>query len=291
MLGGYMQSFLKKLLTKKLFYQIVFCLLGCVIVTPSFAGEYQRVPKLAHGLYGGFGGSWNTIDESFDSTLITSAQRSGEDSYKTNHSRLAPLVQIGYWQPLCQEWLWGVSAQWKYLYYLTPNENASQGQHLPNATFSSINIFGADVDRDFNSQTRVSNELMFLLYVGKQLQQGYTYLGAGPVLLTTSNRVYVSSIHTPNGVGDHLGANAVSNDKIIWGGALQVGYNFYLDETFFLNINYTYLQTGTNQFNNSVNTAILNGFAVPGPTTLNVNRSVRLNIQEVMFSINKVFCF
>lgn len=272
---------------KKILTQIALSLLGIGVAITTFAGEFEMLST--PGIYAGFGGSWNTIDETFNSTLITSERRSGQDHYKADHSRLAPMVQIGYWKPFCQGWLWGVAAQWKYLRYVTPNDNASQGQHISNASFSSINIFGPNVLRDFNSQTRLNNEVLFLSYFGKQLQNGYAYLGVGPVLFTASNSLYVSSIHTPNGVGDNLISNAVSRHKTIWGGSVQVGYNYYLDSTFFLNLNYTYSQTGTIKFNNSANTALLNGFSIPGPTTLNLKRSIRLRVQEVMFSINKVF--
>lgn len=273
---------------KTLFTKVTLCLLISGPITTTFAGE-SEMTMLTPGLYAGIGGSWNTIDESFGSTLITSNGRSGRDNFDMSHSRLAPMVQIGYWRPLCQGWLWGVAAQWKYLNYVTPNDDATRGEHLPNASFSSINIFGANITRDFSAQTRVNNEVAFLLYIGKQLQNGYAYLGMGPVLFTAANSLYVFSVHKANGIGANLVSNSVTNKKTIWGGMVQVGYNYYLNPTFFLNFNYSYSQTATNEFNNSINTAIFNGFATPGPITLNLNRSVNLKVQEVMFSINKVF--
>lgn len=242
------------------------------------------------GPYLGIGGSWNTVDETFDSSLFTSATQSGEDHYNANSSRLAPLIQAGYVAPLNACWLWGASLQWKYLGYKTSNENTSRGQYLPNSTFSSFNIFGQNVTRDFSSQTRLNNEFLLLVNLGMQTSNGYAYIGAGPALLTAANSIYLSSIHTPAGTGDHLTSGSVSDNQNVWGGAVQAGYNYYLDSTIFLNINYTYLNAGKKHFNNIINAAIYNGFNAPGTAELNLNRSISFHVQELMFSINKVFC-
>ena len=241
------------------------------------------------GVHVGVGFGWNTIDETFDSKLHTNENRSGRDRYQTSMNRLAPVVQLGHRFPLCNDWIVGILAQWKYLNYKTPNENSSRGQILPNATFSSINIFGPDVKRDFTSKTRLSNEVMLLGYLGKQIMNGYAYLGLGPAFFTASNSVYVTSVHTPNGVGDHLISTSVRSHKIVWGGAAQAGYQYCLNQNSFINISYTYLQSGRYHFNNSANAAILNGANNPGPTTLFLRRAIEFSVQEFMLSMNLVF--
>lgn len=244
---------------------------------------------LAAEFYGGVGFGWNTIDESFNSKLSTNESISGKDRYTTNTSRFAPVVELGYLYPLCNDWGIGISAQWKYLNYKTPNENSSHGQILPNATFSSINIFGPDVKRDFTSKSRLKNEVLLLAYIGKQVLNGYAYLGVGPALITASNSLYVSSVHTPNGTGNHLVSTSVTKHKNLWGGAAQAGYQYCLNYNSFINISYTYLQTGSYRFTNSANAAILNGASTPGPTTLSLSRSLKFTAQEFMVSLNLVF--
>lgn len=241
------------------------------------------------GFYGGVGFSYNTIDETFDSDLHTNENRSGRDRYEASTNRLAPVVQLGHQFCLCNDWTVGLLAQWKYLNYRTHNVGSSRGQILPNATFSSINIFGADVRRDFTSITRLSNEVKLLGYFGKEILQGYAYLGLGPVFLTASNRISVSSVHIPNGVGDHLISTSVRNRKMVWGGAVQAGYQYWFNACSFLNMSYTYLQTGSYRFNNSVNAAILNGSDTPGPTTLFLRRKLKFTAQEFMLSMNLAF--
>lgn len=271
---------------KKLIKLSTACLLLNAIAVTAFAHSQEMIK---HGIYAGLGGSWNTIDETFNSTFLTSSHNSAWDHYAVNLNRLAPMVQVGYWAPICNPWLWGVEAQWKYLGYKTPNVNTSRGQYIQNASFSSINIFGDKVIRDFTSQTKIDNEVLLLLYFGMQLQNGYAYLGLGPTLFTATNNIYVSSVHTAMDGGDNLSSNSVNSSKTMWGGAAQVGYNYYFASTCFLNLNYTYSKSGTYHFNNTVNAATLNAAGVPGPTTVNLNRKINFGIQEVMFSINKVF--
>lgn len=247
------------------------------------------VHPLVAEFYGGVGFAWNTIDESFESTLCTNEHKSGHDRYKASTNRLAPVAQLGYQYSFCHNWTTGILAQWKYLNNKTPNENSSRGQILPNASFSSINIFGPEVIRDFTSKTKLNNEVLVLGYVGRELCKGSAYLGLGPVFFDASNSVYVTSVHTPDGTGDHLLSTSVTSNKAVWGGAVQAGYQYYLSSCFFINIGYAYIQTGSYDFKNTVNTAILNGHDHPGDTKLSLKRSIKFSVQEFILSLNLAF--
>lgn len=247
---------------------------------------------LTHYLAGldiGIGFSWNTIDETFHSKLQTNENKSGTDRYESSRNRFAPVVQLGHRFCLCSDWELGILAQWKYLNYKTPNENSSRGQILPNASFSSKNIFGDDVTRDFTSKTHLNNEVLLLGYLGKYIMGGYAYFGLGPVFFTASNSLYVTAVHTPNGVGDHLISTSVTRHKMMLGGAFQAGYQYCLNTNSFINISYTYLQSGSYRFNNSANTNILNGASVPGPTSLFLRRSIKFTVQAFTLSMNLEF--
>lgn len=241
------------------------------------------------GFYLGAGSGWSSFDESFHSDIFRISNIGATDTYDANRNRIVPMAQLGYWSPFCSNWLWGVTGQWKYLGYNTPNVNSSAGQHIPNATFSSINLFGPEVLRDFSSKTNVNHEFMTLFYLGTQINNGYAYFGVGPALLTAKNNIYVTSIHT-GATGDYLIASSVSNSKTIWAGAAQIGYNYYLDPTWFLNFNYTFLQSDSVSFNNSANAAILNGAVVAGPNEINFDRGIKVREQGLMLSINKIIC-
>lgn len=270
------------------FLQLLLGLLINGISFIAFAGDQGPVSMMQSGFYGGVGGSWNTVDETFNSLLLTSAANSAEDHYDISDNRFAPMVQLGYWAPWRTEWLWGIAAQWKHLYYNSFNEDSNLGQHLQNASFASINIFGPNVIRDFSSQTRINNEVMALFYLGEQFKHSYVSLGLGPVLFTTRSNVYVSSVHHPIGGGDNLLSTGVQSNNILWGGAAQAAYNYYINPTWFLTVSYTYAQSAKRTFNNQESTLLLNGGAGV-PALLDVNRTVRIIAQDVMFSINKVF--
>lgn len=262
--------------------QILFASL-CISINALAVAQCEQ--PIQHGFYLGLGGGWTTTDESFSSNLFDNMGHSAQDRYNVSQNRIAPMVQLGYWAPICNGWLWGLSSQWQYINYRTPTDDNSRGQHIPNATFSSRNFFGDSNDRDFTSQTRANNEVNFLVYFGKQISNGYAYLGVGPTLFTAYNRIFVSSIHTPT--PDNLTSTAVCNCKTLWGGAAQIGYNYFLNSSWFLNVSYTYAQSETFNLNNSANSAVINGGS-PGPATLNFNRSISLSSQAIQFTINKV---
>jgi outer membrane protein W len=260
--------------------QILLGLLISSTTLPAFA---------ANGFYAGLGASANSINENYSSTIFSSNSRSARDSYNVNSNQLAPMLQIGYRQPLPKNWLWGIVAQWKYLNYRTPNVDSSNGQHIANASFSSINYFGANIERDFASQTKLNNEFLLLFYIGYQMMQGYGYFGLGPAFITATNHVYLNSVHTPNATGDHLITTSVESNKTMCGGAAQLGYNYFITPSWFVNLNYTYLQTTNTGFNNTTNAAIYNGASTTGPTSLTLKRNITFSTQEVMLSVNKAF--
>jgi hypothetical protein len=241
------------------------------------------------GFYAGVGFGINTIDENFKSNLSSSEDRSGKDHYNTHKNRWVPMVTLGHQFNFCGDWLVDLSAEWKYINYKTCNVGSSRGQILPNATFSSINFFGPEVLRDFTSITRLNNEVLLLASIGKEVCSGIVYFGIGPVVFNGSNTIYVSSIHTPNGTGDHLTSGSVKANKTLWGGAARIAYRYFLNENYFINIGYTYMQTGSAQFKNTANAAELNGFDTPGPTTLFLKRSIKFTVQELIVSMNLAF--
>lgn len=50
-----------------------------------------------------------------------------------------------------------------------------------------------------------------------------------------------------------------------------------------------YSQTSKTKFKNLANSAILNGFETPGPTTLDIARRIDFRQQAVCLSFNKIF--
>ncbi|OGO93995.1 MAG: hypothetical protein A3F10_00845 [Coxiella sp. RIFCSPHIGHO2_12_FULL_42_15] len=289
---------------KKLIAQAAVSLLVSGAVATAFAGGPDvPAPMVTPGLYLGLGGSWNTVDESTGTIISASANnataaatgnlggttgRTAWDQYDASQNRLAPMAQLGYWAPIDNEWLWGIVAQWKYLGYKTQNENTSRGQFLDNATANPV-IF-ATAPANVSSQTRVNNEVLLLVYFGAQYDKGYFYLGLGPALFTAYNAVYANGITTGlPPAGPNTFSPSVSTYETMWGGAAQLGYNYYFKPTWFLGFNYTYALSGTYNFGSSADQAAFESGTAANLATLNFSRNVQITIQEVMFSINKVF--
>jgi outer membrane protein W len=81
--------------------------------------------------------------------------------------------------------------------------------------------------------------------------------------------------------------NFASSDWV-WGGAAQVGLNYYLDRDWFLDLNYTYARSAKFKSNFSAPFASRNfGYDVVG--TLFVDPSQRVTDQSVSVSFNRRF--
>jgi hypothetical protein len=135
--------------------------------------------------------------------------------------------------------------------------------------------------------------------LGIQYDKGFAYFGIGPALLTIYNTLRINGVNafTPasgGGGGTNLfyPVNLTVNNTV-WGGAAQIGYNYYFRPDWFMNFNYTYLVTAQRSFNSSTTNITLfpnDPFGSPS-APINFNRRERVTVQEFMWSINHVFAF
>jgi len=274
---------------KKLLSQVSVSLLVSGAVMTAFAGGPDMPTMVTPGLYMGLGGSWNTVDMTVDTNIqqvapdaLATARQLSVANTKDSQSRLAPMGQLGYWGMIDDTWLWGLVGEYKYLNYNMNTASGNQGVVFPTTVSADTDAFG-------NLSVNLQHEFMILLYFGATYDKGYFYLGLGPVLFTLNDSVR----HYFGGGTTFVGAPAtfqsVSGSEVIWGGAAQLGYNYYFNPTWFLGFNYTYTVTGDYSLNN-VGTAWHNpGSSASADRDLSFNRSYSFTVQEVMFSINKVF--
>jgi hypothetical protein len=254
---------------KKLLSQATVSLLVSGAVMTAFAGGPDMPSMVTPGVYMGLGGSWNTVDmtvnTTFNSTVEGTTNSYVLSNIKDSQSRLAPMAQLGYWGMIDDMWLWGLVGEYKYLNY---NLNTING------TASVLNPgLASDVYSDALA-VNLQHEFMLLLYFGATFDKGYLYLGFGPVLFTLRD-----SVRDYSAEGTFV---STGSSDTIWGGAAQLGYNYYFNPTWFLGFNYTYTVTGNYQLSDSF---------TPGTDALEfgLNRDYGFTVQEVMFSINKVF--
>lgn len=262
---------------KKLFSQVSVGLLVSGAVMTAFAGGPDMPSMVTPGIYLGLGGSWNTVDMSLNTStyeLVEGVHNHLISPYnlKDSQSRLAPMAQLGYWGMVDDTWLWGLVAEYKYLNY---NLNTINGRDFGYAPTTGDN--SADL------AVNLQHEFMMLLYFGATFDKGYLYLGLGPVLFTL--RDSVREYEAPN-AGTFQG---FGSSDTIWGGAAQLGYNYYFNPTWFLGFNYTYTVTGDYALSNHVNHWVTVAESTTTTSDFHSDRTYGFTVQEVMFSINKVF--
>lgn len=259
------------------------------------------------GFFVGLGGSYNSVK--FDqkvfasgvsnvysgSTLVASGQAGGPaNPFHSTQSTFAPVAQLGYMRNLpCSNWLWGTKFSYKYLGINFTEQNINSPQYG-----SFTNTSAAPVDTTFtghviigSAQTAVNHELALIPFVGRSFDRSYIYLGAGPVVFGTQSNIYqVTGFADINGTHVDITGTPVNytNSRWMWGGAAQIGLNYYLGASWFLDFSYSYLVTAkyTNS-NSSLFASMTQGYTDTG--TLYVNATQRVTAQSFIVSINKSF--
>jgi len=74
--------------------------------------------------------------------------------------------------------------------------------------------------------------------VGRSCGKSFVYIGAGPALFRTQNRINSATPYAD--IRHERSAPAsFSSSQWVWGGARQVGVDYFLRPTWFLDVNYT----------------------------------------------------
>jgi opacity protein-like surface antigen len=238
-------------------------------------------------------------------------------------STFAPEARIGYLNFFNHsDWLWGAKFSYEYLSITACSETALSLQHLDispqngyiSQTDSSGNTItsGQAIPQVNGFQTEVRHNLDLIPFLGHTLPKGYTYLGVGPSLFNSHNQVSGVSIsatdqslYSTATSKQFLSlpiANNFSNSKWIWGIVAQIGLSYFIDDSWFFDLNYRYALTPETSYRYSssytLNTPQI--FTTKfetfnSSTTTNssftLNNSQYLTVQELAISINKAFDF
>jgi opacity protein-like surface antigen len=205
---------------KKIFTTSTAILLGMSFASISFAGhpDMPAPPQANHlGWYIGVGAAATAV--SGEASSLTNSTSTND-----NEMGITPLIQLGYWQDWANNWLWGAKFSYKYL-----------------GTIEDL------IEPTTSNTLEIDHEVLALFTIGKSFgQQGFAYLGAGPVFMPATS--------TNSLVGVTPGAN--SQSKNLWGGAVQGGLTYFLTPSIFLDFTYTYAQTMSKQIDTSNGTTI-----------------------------------
>ena len=214
------------------------------------------------GFFVGLGGSANSVDFGDQSAfavgtsnvfrggaLISSGSAAGPATIAMDsQTTFAPSVQGGYFQRFSgSDWLWGAKFSYSYLQATSTVPNAllpQAGSFTATGTNVVTPFVGAAVVRSY--QTSISQQMMFVPFVGRAFERSFVYGGAGPTLsrLRTNLNGLIGFADINGMLTDVSGAPVnFSSSSWVFGGAAVVGATYFLDRSWFLDFNYSYART------------------------------------------------
>ncbi|CDZ79315.1 Opacity protein antigens [Legionella massiliensis] len=264
------------------------------LISLANAGDMGAEPLNKTGLFLGVGGGYNQIEIKTKTLGVLNAQDgfpplglyTGESNYSKTKEAFAPEAKIGYFSHFANSnLLWGLEFLYQYsgVKIKTTRDKLGSGAAIQLAD-PTQNV------TDFLSmnpvKTRVHTEFMLPVFLGYSLANSFLYAGVGPAVFQLKRTVgRINDESSGLFIGNAAG---FSNSEWIWGGAARAGIAYYLNPSWFLNLNYSYSFTGNTHLNNrklftpAINTGLNSG-------SIAFNTRQRLNAQTISLSINKVF--
>ena len=277
-------------------------LLLCLLTFPLSAQADEPIVR-SSSWFVGLGGSINSVNFDQDmfasgvgnvykgGTLVATGGAGGPaNPRQSTELTFAPAVQLGYLARFAaNDWLWGAKFLYKYpaAVATTPDIDPQSG--------ALTTIYGPDSFTGHvaigSYRTRLNHEIAFMPIIGHSFARTYVYLGAGPALFGTETK-----IDNATGFADYNGTRTnvtgtpdnFASSQWVWGGAAQIGLAYYLNQDWFLDLNYTYARSAKFASNFSApftHTPV--GYQVNG--TLFVSPSQRVTDQSFTASINRAF--
>jgi hypothetical protein len=227
------------------------CAVAVCLATPAFAQSI--VPS--QGFYAGLGGSVNSTH--YNDQQITATGIS--DTYSTatgaklasgtatgpavspslgNETGIAPNLQAGYFRKFDNSnWLVGGKLSYSYI----NNQSTSPRFLVPQyGSFGTTSFTGNAVVQSY--QVNVRQQVSLMPYVGYTFDRSYVYLGAGPTLSQVQTKINgVIGFADINGNRTDISGTPqnFSNTDWVWGVGATVGATYFLDSSWFIDVNYT----------------------------------------------------
>ncbi len=260
------------------------------------------------GWFIGAGGSfdWDRFDQSLQGIsgvtdvligpdLVADGQAGGPPAnFDRDDFGLGFDAELGYVQKLGDgPWLGGIKFSYKYLNLASDDHNISIPQE---GSFTTT--VGTPVTIPFTgfvpirtSQIKIRNQLALIPYVGRSFGRFYLYAGGGPALFDIESKII-------DAVGfAEIGGNTVSvtgepanfsSSDWVWGGAAQIGVDYYLAPTWFLDANYTFAQSAEYKIKYSSPFTNQNG-PLTSEGTANLFARQQVTSHSFGITLNKVF--
>jgi hypothetical protein len=182
-----------------------------------------------------------------DNPAISGAAGGGTGVNLASQNSFAPSVQLGYFSRLKDsDFLWGVKFSYSYLGATSQvgNQLIPQSGGYNNASGSYTTFRGNYLVRSY--QQTIKNQISFTPFFGQSFSKGYIYAGAGPSISQVKTNIsgitgFADIFGIPSNISGPL--QTYSATQWVVGGSATVGGTYFLNESFFLDLNYSYTQT------------------------------------------------
>jgi hypothetical protein len=267
------------------------------------------------GAFVGLGGSYNTV------SLLQNLNYKGSHNFRdvnfpdileyttdvdvlkfrSNQNTFAPEAQLGYLSATTPaNNFWGIKFSYQYLGLAATNTNTTINQSFFLQDTDAI-VFNERTGAQ-GVETDINHQLNLIALVGHKFTNANLYIGAGPVVFGTninfnnlSSQISQPTVLDPQLRTPLTSASSFVTTDWIWGGAGQIGFTYFLDPTWFFDVNYTYAGTGTYEVTQVApidtkfyNTGSFEPQYIESGSLLTTTRN-RITVQAVNFTINKLF--
>jgi hypothetical protein len=291
---------------------------GVVTVPAQSADSLPRAPLRAtarpslvpnSGFFVGIGGSANALDfgtqnvyavgtsNVFTNGVLTSSGSAAGPAtlYPDSKAQIAFSAQGGYYQKFSgSDWLWGAKFGYSYLGAGSNIRNAllpQVGSFTPTGSNTPVPFTGNALVESY--QTHLVHQMTFVPFIGRSFERSFVYLGAGPTLTQTRTDLNgLIGFADINGNRTNVSGAALNLSSTSWvfGGAAMVGATYFLDLSWFVDVNYMFARTGTNT--STFSSPFTNPNSTGGTTNqgmMNGTAAARTTTQAVTVTINKLF--
>jgi hypothetical protein len=196
--------------------------------------------------------SWGMASaNSYTSGLLdsTGIAQGNAAPFQNTSLTLAPEIQAGYIKNYNADSFWGIKFTYQYLGLVFTNRDLYLPQTGELTTYDPTGtsaLYGYVISDSV--ETKVNHNMNLLALIGKQWGNKSIYLGAGPSVISLRSQSYNSigyaiiDDETLNVTGL---LNYGSPTIWAWGGAAQIGMNYFINPTWFLDASYTYSVAGS----------------------------------------------
>lgn len=210
-----------------------------------------------NGFYAGLGAAGNYTnynDWNVDATGVSDVYQNGVflttgtaggpavDLKLDSSWSFTPQLQMGYFDHLSDsKWMWGGKLTYNYLKTSSTRENFLIPQY---GSYEGNPFTGNAVVQSM--EVGVSHQFAFIPYLGRDFEQGFVYAGAGPTLSKVDTDVtnligFANVIGRPEDISGR--PQDFSSSDWVFGGAATIGGTYFVDESWFIDVNYTFSRT------------------------------------------------